>query len=108
MELPTSQALVDGAVPKRSPLIDLSELVATYDAKDSDLPRAQISHDCGTYVCNALYYHTLSACEAFRGPRRWADALFVHIPPVSPAEARAIGRQLANILTAITPSLHES
>jgi pyroglutamyl-peptidase len=41
----------------------------------------QISHCAGDYVCNHLYYHLLDTIHRHRWP---TQALFIHIPRVSP------------------------
>lgn len=50
-----------------------------------------VSHCAGTYVCNATYYHTLTAL-----PSR--TAVFVHVPQVQADEAREIGARLARVV----------
>ncbi len=56
---------------------------------------ARVSHDAGTYVCNATLYHALIA-------RGRDGAMFVHIPMVTPDEARDIGRRIAASLRSST------
>ena len=51
----------------------------------------RVSHDAGTYVCNATLYHSLATLGSER-------ALFVHIPPVDPMQALEIGVSLGTVL----------
>ena len=48
-----------------------------------------VSHDAGTYVCNAAFYHALS---------RGRTAVFVHVPDCTPAKATQIGAALGRYL----------
>ncbi|MBD2110435.1 MULTISPECIES: peptidase C15 [Cyanophyceae] len=73
-------------------------------ALESSLPLAEllvnthlsgISDDAGTYVCNHLYYRLLEAIAQHRWP---VQALFVHIPPLSPATRPIFAHDLALIL----------
>lgn len=50
-----------------------------------------VSDDAGTYVCNATLYHALWQLGADR-------AMFVHVPMLSPEDARSLGRAVANAL----------
>ncbi|PSR12509.1 hypothetical protein C8255_26550, partial [filamentous cyanobacterium CCP3] len=54
-----------------------------------------ISDCAGTYVCNHLYYRLLDAIAHHRWP---AQALFVHIPPLTPATRPLLAHDLALIL----------
>lgn len=78
----------------RETSLDISLLARVWDrvALENNLPRAALSRDAGNYVCNALYWHALGACEGD------AQALFVHIPPVTPEVAKDIGQRLARLL----------
>lgn len=96
--LPSAQPVVDEPHRRRSTEIDVASLVASYNRRrPGDLPPARVSDDCGAYVCNAIYYHSLRACEG--ATNHFADALFVHIPTLSPPRARRLGRMLASVLT---------
>ena len=57
-----------------------------------------LSDDCGSYVCNALYYHSLAAVRERRHRGEFADALFVHVPKIEPTAARELGYRLADTL----------
>lgn len=66
--------------------LQLGRLARALDGS-ADLPWV-VSHDAGTYVCNATFYHSLVE----RGPDR---AMFIHVPQVDLETAREIGRALA-------------
>ncbi|MFU8804858.1 MAG: hypothetical protein ACNA8W_13670 [Bradymonadaceae bacterium] len=92
-------ALIPGELPCRSTTLATTDLACRYNGHSPDtLPRARASEDCGDYVCNALYYHSLKTCEA----RAEAHALFVHIPPLTPAQAILLGEELAHVLACPT------
>ncbi len=78
----------------RETSVDIGALAKAWDeeAMKHGLPRAAISRDAGNYVCNAIYWHALGACEDD------AQALFIHIPPVTPEIAKEIGQRLARLL----------
>jgi len=78
----------------RETSLDIGSLAKAWDeeAIEHGLPRAAISRDAGNYVCNAIYWHALGACEGD------AQALFIHIPPVTPETAKEIGQRLARLL----------
>lgn len=90
--------LIDGGPSSRSPQSELTSMVDGFNAAapDDEL-QAQISRDCGRFVCNALLYHSLGACEKARQADRWADAVFIHIPKIKPRRARRLGAQLAGV-----------
>ena len=72
----------------------LGRLVDRYvEYGSADLPRAEISRDAGTYVCNAAYYHSL---RAFEGSP--VNVLFIHIPMMDVERARRLGMHLARIV----------
>ncbi|MGG6242171.1 peptidase C15 [Nodosilinea sp. AN01ver1] len=54
-----------------------------------------ISDDAGTYVCNHLYYRLLDAIAQYRWP---VQALFVHIPTLTPATQPLLAHDLTLIL----------
>lgn len=56
--------------------------------------RWRVSHDAGTFVCNATLYHSLQAL----GPER---ALFVHIPPMYPMQALEIGTVFGELIEGV-------
>jgi len=58
-----------------------------------DLPDVSVSDDAGTYVCNALYFHTLDeiANSDSGDPVPEAEILFVHVPWLEPDDARRVG-----------------
>lgn len=95
--LPDTQPIVDEPRDKRSTGLDVASFVQSFNHRcPDDLPPARVSDDCGSYVCNALYYQTLRACE--RHVTHRADALFIHIPSLPPPRARRLGRMLASLL----------
>jgi pyroglutamyl-peptidase len=49
---------------------------------------AKLSRDAGSYLCNYLCWRALEAAHAGNGPRLTA---FVHVPPVAPGPATAVG-----------------
>ena len=55
----------------------------------------EISDCAGTYVCNHLYYRLLGAIAHHRWP---TQALFVHIPTLTPATQPLLAHDLALIL----------
>lgn len=78
----------DGPVALECPAA-LDELAATLDGA-ADL-HWRVSHDAGTFVCNATLYFAIAANH---------PAIFVHIPPTDALTARAIGQALATVLAA--------
>jgi pyroglutamyl-peptidase len=54
-----------------------------------------ISDCAGTYVCNHLYYRLLGAIAQYRWPMQ---AIFVHIPPLTPATQPLLAHDLMLIL----------
>ena len=78
--------LLADAEPRRTTPLEVDALVERLSREhaDSDLPGAVASDDAGDYVCNALFFHALGC----------ADALFVHVPPLTPGDARRVGRSL--------------
>ncbi|MEA5450746.1 hypothetical protein VB780_19355 [Leptolyngbya sp. CCNP1308] len=75
----------DRAVPTSLPL----------EALMADTHLTVISDCAGTYVCNHLYYRLLGAIAKHRWP---TEALFVHIPPLTPATRPIFAHDLAHIL----------
>jgi pyroglutamyl-peptidase len=55
----------------------------------------RISHCAGDYVCNHLYYHLLEAITAQRLP---TQALFIHVPLITPANQTWLVHDLSMIL----------
>ncbi len=93
--LPPAQTLVDAAPRVRSSGLDLPFLADCYNqGRPAVMPTATTSDDCGRYVCNALYYHSLNACD--RQGAADSHALFIHVPAMTPVSARRVGRYLAN------------
>lgn len=61
----------------------------------ADTHLSGISEDAGTYVCNHLYFRLLGAIDR----HRWLiQALFVHIPPLTPATQPLLAADLALML----------
>ena len=81
-----TRLLPDGPVALECAL-PLDALAAALDGECGR--KWRVSHDAGMYVCNATLYHSLNAA---------LPAMFVHIPPSWPDDARAIGRCLAGAL----------
>ncbi|WOD40672.1 hypothetical protein [Nodosilinea sp. E11] len=75
----------DGALETSLPLDSL--LVDTHVTAISDC--------AGTYVCNHLYYRLLGAIAQYHWP---TQALFVHIPPLTPVTQPLLAHDLALIL----------
>ena len=94
--LPGTQPVFDEPPTKRSTGLDVDALAASFnERRPDDLPRARTSDDCGSFVCNALYYHSLRACDRYAPSG--SDALFIHIPELSPPRARRLRRMLASL-----------
>ncbi len=95
--LPSRQPLHSENRQHRFSRLDFDELVQRYETgeKPVELPPARLSEDCGNFVCNALLYHSLRACEKARAHGQFADALFIHIPPMDSATAAHLGEYLA-------------
>lgn len=103
--LPSCQPIVDEANRRRSTHVDVDSLVTAFNhRRPDDLPPARKSDDCGSFVCNALYYHSLRACD--RHSTRFADAIFIHLPRLSPPGARRLGRFLGSVLTGVPAGVH--
>ncbi len=65
----------------------------------ADTLLTRISHCAGDYVCNHLYYHLLEAIER----HRWGtQALFIHIPKLTPANEPLLVHDLSLILHRLT------
>lgn len=93
------EPLIDAGPTQRHPGVDVLSMVDGFNQMASrEALKARISHDCGSFVCNALFYHSLGACEAARRRDRWADAIFIHIPTLSPRRARLLGTQLTGVV----------
>lgn len=61
---------------------------------------AELTRDPGDYVCNATYYAALAEVERRRAAGLAADALFVHVPSLSAAQADAVGQALGRAVAA--------
>ncbi|MBA2663606.1 MAG: hypothetical protein H0U74_15055 [Bradymonadaceae bacterium] len=85
--------LVEGAPGRLQTALLVDELVARFEAliQGKNLPRAELSQDCGAYVCNATYYHSLQATAEARLSGQMCEALFVHVPLISAPEAAELG-----------------
>ncbi|TXD34159.1 hypothetical protein FRC98_19170 [Lujinxingia vulgaris] len=100
--LPPEQPLLTGDLPHRHTHLPLAELQTCYEhLRTDDLPPSKLSQDCGSYVCNALLYHSLRAAEAARAHGIHADAIFIHLPPLTPDQAHRTGRALAKSFIAL-------
>jgi pyroglutamyl-peptidase len=69
------------------------------EALVADTHLSGISDDAGTYVCNHLYYRLLGAIAHHHWP---IQALFVHIPPLTPATQPLLASDLALVLRRLT------
>ena len=100
VRLPKTRELVTGDRDERITLMDLDSLIANFNESISggSLPTARVSEDCGKYVCNALLYHSLRSCEEARANGHGAQAIFIHVPPLSTEDAQEAGRHLAEAL----------
>lgn len=97
-ELPGEQPLVDENRDRRTTSIDLKSLVDDYTSlMATALPKAKISDDCGRFVCNAIYYHSLRACQRCRLAGRSAQAVFIHIPILDSDRAHRLGTALGEL-----------
>jgi pyroglutamyl-peptidase len=96
-KLPDSQPIHSENRRQRFSRLDFQDLITRFDEGDKrgEFPAAKISEDCGNFVCNALLYHSLHACEKARGRGQFADALFIHIPPMDQNQATLLGHYLA-------------
>ena len=102
LNLPSSQDLLPGEREARCTYLNLTALLNSYEEHRSpDLPVGQISRDCGAYVCNAIFYHSLRASEVTRAQGRQSSALFIHIPAMEVDQARHLGTCLARVITTL-------
>lgn len=106
-DLPPTQPLRPQDRDHRFSRLDFSALQNRYrqGRTTQDLPNAQISQDCGRYVCNALFYHSLYACQQARAQGQFADAIFLHIPPLDSERAAELGHYLATQVFSPPPRL---
>ena len=84
---PRGEPVVSGAPEAFLTAVRVHDVVARLRA--ADLP-AEVSNSAGTYLCNAVYFHALRATRPHGIP-----ALFLHLPPVPEAAARAVLRDPA-------------
>ncbi len=73
-ELPLAETLIANPTPTLRARLSAAQIVARLNARD--LP-ARISHDAGTYLCNAAYFHALRLDALLDGQGR---CIFVHLP----------------------------
>lgn len=66
---------------------------------DSGLPDVRPSDDAGSFVCNAIYFHSLRHVQRTSGD---GVALFVHVPELTPSEAENLGSRLGRVVQART------
>ena len=100
VDLPDHQPLIDDNRDQRYSRLDFERLVDTYnDGCSNDLPTARISEDCGSFVCNALLYHSLRACRSAQSKGQPAEALFIHIPKLDADDARRVGARVGALFT---------
>lgn len=76
----------------RQTLVGVDELARRFVDVEVDV---RVSRDVGEYVCNTLYYHVLAGVDRARQACAAAEALFVHIPSFSPAQATSFGKDFA-------------
>lgn len=76
-------------------LCDALNAALHHDDDDHGAPllRAQVTHDAGSYVCNAIYYASLSVTP---------HTLFVHLPELPNPLATRLGTHIAHALTKTT------
>ncbi|RZM76541.1 pyroglutamyl-peptidase I family protein [Leptolyngbya iicbica] len=72
--------------------LDLSSLTA-------GLKWSTISHDAGTFVCNALYYDLL---DHIRHNNLAVQALFVHIPPLTDYNRQPLRQDFESVLSRLS------
>jgi pyroglutamyl-peptidase len=74
--LPLADVIAAGAAPSRPLRMPAARLLAAARAAG---PRAALSHDAGSYLCNYLCWRASEAAERSGGPRL---VVFVHVPAV--------------------------
>ncbi len=94
-KVPSQQGILkEGGVEQLGSTLDLEVLekaIAQADQK-GELPEVRITQDAGSYVCNAIYYHTL---------HRARRSLFLHIPNWSEAQVEHFAPLISKGLTTI-------
>lgn len=66
------------------------------------LPEPSISESAGSYVCNALYFHSLRQLVGTSSNDRAESAsVFIHVPPVDPQDAKRLGAVLGSVTNQI-------
>lgn len=87
----TQVKLDEGGPAQRVTGIDLEALKLAIEHADEAgiLPNVHITQDAGSYVCNAIYYHSL---------RRTPRSLFIHVPDWDAKQATCFAHILANAL----------
>lgn len=95
---PDHGPLIEGAPLAYQTSIKVGEWVTHYEriraemaSGEPEAPEARVSRDAGTYVCNAVYYHSLHGARDCSG----VDILFIHLPELSPDHAPRVARIIA-------------
>lgn len=100
-ELPSEDLRLDPRGPdERVSALDLEALAHAIEQADEqgELPPVRITRDAGSYVCNAIYYHSLQ-----HTPR----SVFIHIPNWDAARAERFAHILARALLESSPQVLE-
>ena len=77
--------------------IPIDELVGS-------MPNTRISHDAGSFVCNATYYHLLHRIER---ERTELQALFVHVPVLTPHNRHHLLTDFCTLIDRLSDRLAE-
>jgi len=83
-----------GAPDERSSSIDVHALARALGARAS--MDVEVSDDAGRYVCNWTYFKILGWSSALA---HRVDAVFIHVPAITPDEAALLGRNCAHALS---------
>ncbi|WP_017325794.1 hypothetical protein [Synechococcus sp. PCC 7336] len=76
------------------------ETAIDLDALIPHLPNTQISHDAGSFVCNATYYQLLRQLDRQAVSTR---ALFVHVPILTAANRAGLLSDFCTLLELLSP-----
>ncbi|MFW5966157.1 MAG: hypothetical protein ACOCV2_01510 [Persicimonas sp.] len=85
----------------RETCLPVDTLVESYEEEVDGcdgIPGARQSRDAGDYVCNNLYYRSLSAAASTRRDDGAAAALFTHVPHLDDSDADRLGRFFGRLL----------
>jgi pyroglutamyl-peptidase len=98
----------DHLLPSATSAFDTPFPAETFSSRLADvlhvhgLPEPAISESAGSYVCNALYFHSLRQLVGSSSNSRPESAsVFIHIPPVDPEDAMRLGAVLGSVTNEI-------